>query len=196
MFMPNVVPGLTASHFRRWAGIFKPNSVRSHRPETSRLPSVQGVGILVALGRGRMERVLGAGRNVLRHVRRERLRLGRGDRLVLRRFVGRIRLGRVVDLHGLLFLAEPFVEKRVRLAGIGIDGIGRVRLLPWPLALPGLTTFFCSTISGFCGQSSRAVATATPLPGWGSALVLGGSRSGGRSAMRGSGSWRSPESPM
>jgi len=33
MFVPNVVPGLTASHFRGRAGIFKPNSVRSHRPQ-------------------------------------------------------------------------------------------------------------------------------------------------------------------
>jgi len=33
MFVPNVVPGRVATHFRRRAGIFKPNSVRSHRPE-------------------------------------------------------------------------------------------------------------------------------------------------------------------
>ena len=46
-----------------------------------------------------MERVLGAGVSLLRHVRRERLRaVAPRDRLALRRFVGRIRLGRVVGL--------------------------------------------------------------------------------------------------
>gem|GEM_PF-2750425 len=46
MFMPNVVPGLTASHFRRWAGIFKLNSVRSHRPQTRGFRQYRALGFL------------------------------------------------------------------------------------------------------------------------------------------------------